>query len=180
MPDLQSELSKIANAWDDQENEIRKEQPKEKAMTFTPTGNVSRDTFHFIQANPCKYTPSSACKSLTAMGYKYGSVHSLLTQLKRIEYIKANVDGELFTAIPEYKPFANPYKKNPVNKKKAKPAKAIKVQAPKSTSAGIAALQPVEMRAVPAAWDADTVLAHIGVKEAFKLYEALSKMFGGK
>ena len=54
MPDLQSELSKIANAWDDQEKEIRKEQPKEKAMTFTPTGNVSRDTFHFIQANPCK------------------------------------------------------------------------------------------------------------------------------
>ena len=25
MPDLQSELSKIANAWDDQEKEIRKE-----------------------------------------------------------------------------------------------------------------------------------------------------------
>ena len=67
-----------------------------------------------------------------------------------------------------------------MNKKKAKPAKAIKVQAPKSTSAGIAALQPVEMRAVPAAWDADTVLAHIGVKEAFKLYEALSQIFGGK
>lgn len=178
VPDLQSELSKIANAWDDQENEIRKEQPKEKAMTFTPSGNVSRDTFHFIQANPCKYTPSSACKALTAMGYKYGSVHSLLTQLKRIEYIKSNVDGELFTAVSEYKPFQNPYKKNPVNKKKAKPVKAIKIHTPKS--AGIAALQPAEIRTVPAAWDADTVLAHIGVKEAFKLYEALSKMFGGK
>ena len=127
VPDLQSELSKIANAWDDQEKEIRQDKPKEKAMTFTPTGNASRDTFHFIQANPCKYTPASACKSLTAMGYKYGSVHSLLTQLKRIEYIKANVDGELFTAIPEYKPFANHYK-TAVKKAKTKPAKAVNCQ----------------------------------------------------
>ena len=179
MPDLQSELSKIANAWDDQEKEIRQDKPKEKAMTFTKTGNVSHDTFNFIKTNAHVHTAATACRAMETLGYKRASVHALITQMKRVGFLKYDTSDKLFAAVPEYKPFANPYK-TAVKKAKTKPAKAVKVQAPKSASAGIAALQPVEMRAVPAAWDADTVLAHIGVKEAFKLYEALSKMFGGK
>ena len=54
-------------------------------------------------------------------------------------------------------------------------SRPAKILAPKS--AGIAALQA---DTAPSKWDADIVLANIGVKEAFKLYEALSKMFGGK
>ena len=175
VPDLQSELSKIANAWDDQEKEIRQEKPKEKEMAFTPTGNLSRDTFEFIKRNPYIHKPASVCKSLVDMGYKYGSIHSILTQMRRIEYIKYNVDGKLYAVIEEYKPFRNPYKPPLTGTRKKPKAKAAKALPPEG--AGIAALKPVEKRAVPAALDADTVLANIGVKEAYKLYEALSKMF---
>ena len=180
VPDLQSELSKIANAWDDQEKEIRKEQPKEKAMTFTPSGNVSHDTFNFIKANAHIHTAATACRAMEAMGYKRSSVHALITQMKRVEFLKYDTHDKLFAAVPEYKPFSNPYKQSGPKKHRTTKPKADKVQAPKSAGAGIAALKPAETRIVPAVWDADTVLAHIGVKEAFKLYEALSKMFGGK
>lgn len=189
VPDLKSALTKAledgrrnfltatVQEWDNHEQEIRHEQPKEKDMTFTKTGNVSHDTFNFIKANAHIHTAATACRALEAMGYNRSSVHALITQMKRVEFLKYDTHDKLFAAVPEYKPFQNPYKTNPAGKKKAK---AAKVQAPKSAGAGIAALKPVETRIVPAAWDADTVLAHIGVKEAFKLYEALSQMFGGK
>ena len=147
--------------------------PKEKVMK--KTGSASRDTFDYIKDTPC--THNQATHALVAMGYKKSTVSALITQMKRVGFLKYDTADKLFAAVPEYKPFANPYK-TAVKKAKAKPAKAVKVQAPKS--AGIAALKPAETRIMPAAWDADTVLANIGVKEAFKLYEALSQMFGGK
>lgn len=179
MPDLQSELSKIAHAWDSHEQTIRQPQ-QEKVMKATPisiTGNASKDTFNLIRDNPYGYTHTTAAKKMVALGYKLNSVHSLITQMKRAGiFIVDAAGGTLYTQQGEYKPFSNPYKAKPAGrlKPRAKPTKT-------TTAEGIAALQVVDtpVKEIPTQWDAETVLAHIGVKEAFKLYEVLHKMFGG-
>ncbi len=150
-------------------------------MSFKKTGNMSKDVFDFIKANQYRYKQAAAAKAITELGYKNTSVHAILTQMKRAGIVKANIDGELFVTQDEYKPFSNPYKTNPVSKKKAAPKKD------KQPSAGIAALKPDAAAAwtatdtlVQSKWDADTVLAHIGIKEAHKLYLELHTYFGGK
>lgn len=176
MPDLQTELSKLANAWDNHEQIIRKPQ-QEKAMKTTITGNASKDTFTLIKDYPHVYTHNTAAQKMVDAGYKKNSVHSLITQMKKAGIFNATDDGTLYTTQPEYKPFANPYKTNSAGRKaKAKPVKQIR-----QTSAGIAALQVVDtpVRTAPTQWDAETVLAHIGIKEAHKLYLELNTYFGG-
>ena len=178
MPDLQSELSKLANAWDTHEQAIRtpnKQQEKEM-QTFTVTGNATRDTFNYIQQAPCKYTHTSAAKAMAQLGYKQTSVHAILTQMKRSGMLQLNADGYLFTTVDEYRPLHNPYKTDPAGKAtKKKPAQA---------TAGIAALRAPEeqpaRRQLLLRTTADEVLSKLDVKEAFKLYQELAKMFGGR
>lgn len=142
MPDLQSELSKIASAWDTHEQTIRNPQTQttqEKAMelqpttneittvstynttsttneTFTKSGVCSRDTFDLIRLNPHKFTTVSAANKLVNLNYRKTSIFSLFTQMKRNGMLKEDEHGRLFTTVDAYTPFANPYKVNPVNK----------------------------------------------------------------
>jgi hypothetical protein len=144
MPDLQSELSKIASAWDTHEQTIRNPQTQtqttqEKAMelqpttnetitvstytptpstneTFTKSGVCSRDTFDLIRLNPHKFTTVSAANKLVNLNYRKTSIFSLFTQMKRNGMLKEDENGRLFTTANAYTPFANPYKTNPVNK----------------------------------------------------------------
>lgn len=142
MPDLQSELSKIASAWDTHEQTIRNPQTQttqEKAMELQPTTNeittvstynttstpsqqftksgvCSRDTFDLIRLNPHKFTTVSAANKLVNLNYRKTSIFSLFTQMKRNGMLKEDEHGRLFTTVDAYTPFANPYKVNPVNK----------------------------------------------------------------
>lgn len=197
MPDLQSELSKIAHAWDSHEQIIRSPQTKpqpqqEKAMTFQPTGNMSKDTFDYVKMHSCLLTQAQTAKDVSAMGYKYQSVQALLTQMKRNSMIKVDSDNRLYTTQDEYKSFVNPYKieaRIKQEKAKAKEARAQKRAAKKAAPApaaaqeqaqawaGIAALQPAP---APTALTAQSVLKQLSVGEAYALYTELAKMFGGK
>lgn len=201
MPDLQSELSKIANAWDTHEQEIRKESPKEKEVSTQPnqaeyTGNMSRDLYMFVIHHPNEMPQVDIAHLMVdKFGYKYTSVQALITQMKRNGMLLVDEQGRLVATQDEYKPFANPYKTTKATLK-AKAAKAAKprkgadltdalayVSAKVKSQAGLMALQPTKSVEVPQAfpmYDASTVLAYIGVGEAFKLYQELSKMFGGK
>lgn len=199
MPDLQSELSKIANAWDTHEQTIRHdshEQTQEKATapmkSFTKTGVCSHDVFAYVNANRHIYTPPLVAAALTDMGYRKSSVFALITQMKRNGMLKLDDNGFLTTTQDEYTPFANPYPKysNPPVKvknttpslKRAKKARTdledalTYVRAQVQPQAGLMALQPT--KPAPAVLTADSVLASMSVSEAFKLYQELAKMFG--
>lgn len=194
MPDLQSELSKIAHAWDSHEQIIRSPQAKpqpqqEKAMTFQPTGNMSKDTFDYVKMHSCLLTQAQTAKDVSAMGYKYQSVQALITQMKRNSMIKVDSDNRLYTTQDEYKSFVNPYKveaRIKQEKAKAKEARAQKKAALKAT--GIAALKPdatapaamFTPAPAPTALTAQAVLNQLSVGEAYALYTELAKMFGGK
>ena len=181
MPDLQSELSKIASAWDTHEQTIRtqptKTAPQQEKTMQQVTGNASHDTFSFIRINPRRFTHAEVARAVSQLGYKSNTVHSLITQMKRAGIVLADAGGLLYTEQTEYKPFANPYKANPAGKRKAKTEA-------KPSTAGIAALQAPEeqpaRRQLLLRTTADEVLSKLDVKEAFKLYQELAKMFGGK
>lgn len=173
MPDLQSELSKIASAWDTHEQQIR--QPQQEKTVQQVTGNASRDTFEFIKLNPRKHTHAEAVRAIVQLGYKSNTVHSLITQMKRAGLVNTDAGDLLYTEKTVYVPFTNPYKASLAKSKtKAKPQKA-----------GIAALPvqaaeaPVERKQLVLKMTADDVLNKLDVKEAFKLYQELAKMFGG-
>lgn len=171
MPDLQSELSKLANAWDTHEQTIRHdshEPLQEKALRINKTGNTSRDLFHFIQAHPYKYTPLEVKQLMTEQGFNPTSVSSLITQMKRNNMLDTSDSGRIATTQPAYNPIINPYtSKRPAKAKKSAPA-----------GAGIAALTPAPE--AKTTWDAETALANLSVKDAHALWVELNKMFGGK
>ena len=190
MPDLQSELSKLANAWDNHEQAIRQPQPQqEKAVQTTPvTGNATRDTFEFIRLNSRKYTQVQLADGMARLGYKKNSVQALMTQMKRNGMIQLDPDGRLFTTLSEYKAFSNPYKANPVGQRLKTKRKGKRG----ATSAGIAALAAPPVQPTPPTLPnpnparlvrlqtAAEVLANLSVAEAHKLYVELGKLFGGK
>jgi hypothetical protein len=214
MSDLQTALTKAledgkrrfltatVQEWDDHEQQIRQPQPQtqpqpqptqEKAVGFTKTGNMSKDTFDYVKENASLLTQAKAAHDMAAMGYKYASVQALITQMKKNGMMRLDSYNKLYVTQDEYKPFVNPY----LDKTKAKQNKAQRKEALKKIKAqttaqqqaqawaGIAALQapatPVPV-AVPeqvaTKWDADTVLENMSIKEAHKLWVELSKMFG--
>lgn len=174
MPDLQSELSKIANAWDTHEQVIR--QPKEKRVnTVTYSGNATRDIFEFVKAFPGVFDQPTVVRKVTELGHKRSTVSALVTQMKRRGVVQTNNDGNLFTLETTYTPLVNPYAKAKREAKAVRKAKVAKIA--KAASAGIAALT---VDTVASRWDAETVLAHIGIKEAHKLFLELHSYFGGK
>ena len=202
MPDLQSELSKIANAWDTHEQTIRHdshEKSKEKEVSTQPnqteyTGNMSRDLYMFVIHHPNEMPQADIAHLMVdKFGYKYTSVQALITQMKRNGMLLVDEQGKLVATQDEYKPFANPYKTTKATLKAKAKAKTKSadindalsyVSAQVKPQAGLMALQPTKLLPVqlpaPAALTADSVLASISVSEAFKLYQELSKMFGGK
>lgn len=173
MPDLQTELSKIASAWDTHEQTIRQPQQEKAMETFKPTGNSSRDAFDFIRVNHNIYTQNRAVAALVQMGYKKSSVSALFTQMKRAGLIAMDVDGHLFATRDAYTPVGSPYKAKPT-RKSGRPKK----------SEGIAALPAAKVqeprKQLVLKLTAEDVLSKLDVKEAYKLYQELRNMFGGK
>lgn len=198
MPDMQTALGKALeegkrkflsttlNEWDAHEQQIRQpqpsKQPQEKTMTVLQDQprNMRIDAFDLIKRAPNKYTLKTATDVLVDMGYKPGSVHTSLIQMKKAGMLEADANGHLYTITERYVPFANPY----VTTKK-RTTKASKART-SAKGAGIAALttQDAAPQAQPARlvipMTAEKVLASIGVAEAHKLYVELGKMFGGK
>jgi len=179
MPDIQTALKTALNTWekDDQQTIKEKTMPK---LLFIATNNVSRDTFNYVFNNPNK-TSAEICDVLVAQGHKRTSIHSLLTQMVRGGLVQ-RVD-EKFTALTnEYRPLKS-YKQLKSAEKKAKKllAKPVAKLQNKQKSKGITALvEPSVSKAhVATAWDAETVINNIGLKQAHALYKELSTYFGG-
>ena len=154
MPDIQSELSKVLNEWN---------QP-ETTMTHKITNNVTRATFNKVAENPGS-TRAEIVAMLLTDGYKDASTTSLLTQMLARGNIRS-LNGKLFTNQNEYKPMK---RITPIKRRVKKPKPVVVVDVPE-----VAAAKPVE---IP--WDADTILNRLSIKQARALYDELRKIFGG-
>ena len=152
MPDLQSELAKLATAWDDHEETIRTATKilQEKPMTtntLTPVpapeikngkivNNVMRNCFEAVQKSPGK-TIKELTTMMTALGFKESSTTSVFYQLIRTGQAIKGDDGLVYpnNAIKEYRPITLP-----TTRSKAQKASA---EARRKAAAGIAALKSV-------------------------------------
>ena len=163
MPDLKSELSKVVSVWDAHEQTIR--QPQEKIVK---TKSLTETLFDFVRDNDRSYHSAEIVNRFIAAGHKKSSVSSLVTQMKRNRLIAEDDTGKLYAVADVYNPLHAYKKTKPKEKAKAKGLAALPVQ----SALGAAP-------AVKTTWNADTVLANIGIKEAHKLYLKLDKFFGG-
>lgn len=176
MPDLKTEMNKVLNAW---EQDAQQTQTGKKPYRFTATNNVSVETFNYVKNNP-RSVASEIYSALEKRGFKKSSVGSLLTQFVKQEQMARTEAGKYTTLVPAYIPLKSAKKHREQIKAEAKKKEAPK---PKLVSSGIAALK-AEPRAkvtgvTSSAWDADTIINNIGLKQARALYDELKKIFGG-
>lgn len=164
MPDLKSELSKVITSWETDVSDT----PVTKADTgHLISSNSTRTTFNYIRDNP-GVMRDAAVAALSRMGVKTGSSTSLLSTMVARGNIRKTAEGALFAAQAEYKPLAKPV----VHAKVAPPVEVV-VEPVKT--------EPVKTDTVQinAAWDADTLLNNLSIKQARALYDELRKIFGG-
>ena len=198
MPDIKTALeqalskaqtrAQLPAEWDDEGGaaviQSITTQAKEATMPkkyFETTNNVTRATFDHVFNNPGK-TRKQILDALAAQGFKNGSTSSLLGQFSTQGHI-VNRGGLYFAQRAEYVPL-----KTARRKAEAKPERKKVVIVSKRTgetvppaAVGIAALPKVR-EATPqinAAWDAETLLNNLSIKQARALYDELRKIFGG-
>jgi hypothetical protein len=184
MPDLKTEMSKVLNVWEEdaQEALTRPRVPMpDGRVVFGVTNNVSRETFNFVKNNPAQ-TNLTITEAMDKRGFKKSSVASLLTQFVKQGLLSRDADGTYSAEADEYSPLKSSKKLRAEGKTKAKVVKAPR-------SSGIAALKVVPSKggvsttintsSVATAWDAETVINNIGLKQAHALYKELGKYFGG-
>lgn len=163
MPDLQSELAKLAHAWDDHEDAIRtpnQTQPKQEnnvasinttpitTTTTTPApvvlppgkagapirNNVMRTCFDAVWQHPGK-TAQELSEMLAKQGFKITSTSAVFAQLVRTGQAIKSDDGKLHPnpAVKAYRPITLPSARA-VEKK-------VRAAAKKAKGTGIAALK---------------------------------------
>jgi len=172
MPDLKSELSKVISSWDNPTPPIQQTQPQ-PTMHHNVTSNVTLATFNYVRDNPGKTRPDVA-NAMLALGCKKSSSTSLLSLMVKQGHVR-ETQGLLYANHPTYTPLtsarafakATGIKLNP-RKSKAKVEAEVKVEAPAPAAPQI-----------NSAWDAETLLNHLSIKQARALYDELRKIFGG-
>lgn len=176
MPDLKSEMSKVLEAWeqDDQQTQEKPVPANTSPQIFKPTNNVSRETFNYIRDNPNKNSKEIRT-TLTKQGFNAGSVGSLITQFLKQGQVSKDANGRYTTIVPEYTPLKSTKKFRSEGKRTNK---IVQIKS-KSPSAGIAALKVDITPKVKPSWDVDTVLDTMSIVQARALYDALKKIFGG-
>jgi len=165
MPDIKTALSGVLSEWE-LDNQQQEKQVKH-VPHFKVSNNVTRATFDFVKNNPhqsCK----TICAALEKQGYKPSSIGSLLTQFVKNGLCMRDANSN-YTAI------ANEY--TPIKVRKQIKATQVIEKAKTTRGEGIAALSPQPM--VKTAWDVETVINNIGLKQAHALYRELHTYFGG-
>lgn len=176
MPDIKTALSTALSEWEQDDKQQEKQMQKAPYVPhFKVTNNVTRATFDHVKDNPhqsCK----TICAALEKRGYKSSSIGSLLTQFVKNGLCVRDANGNYTAIAHEYTPIK-------IRKQvKAKQAKQVIEKAKATRGEGIAALgaQPTQRVApIVTAWDADTIINNIGLKQARALYDELKKIFGG-
>jgi hypothetical protein len=173
MPDIKTALSTALSEWEQDDKQQEKQMQKAPYVPhFKVTNNVTRATFDHVKNNPhqsCK----TICVALEKQGYKASSVGSLLTQFVKNGLCVRDANNNYTAIAHEY---------TPIKIRKQLKAKQVIQKAKATRGEGIAALgaQPTQrVSPIVTAWDADTIINNIGLKQARALYDELKKIFGG-
>ena len=175
MPDIQTEMQKILQSWDE---------PKttEETTVFTSTTNTSRATFEIVRDEP-GLPKKQYIRMLEVKGYKKASTTSLLSQMLRQGHIWADNSGCLRPNQTEYKPLkAVTTLKNKA--KKVKTSKVITSREPskEALAAAAEAMGSIGMNRlvdVPVRTNVQIVLDTVSLSDAHELYRKLHQYFGG-
>jgi len=165
MPDIQTEMQKILQAWEQPETT---EQPKDTPM-FTKTSGVSEKTFNIVRDQPGN-SKAEYIRQLELKGVKKASSSSLLSQMIKQGHIWVDSSGLLHPNQKEYRPL----KAASVFAKKSKKVKTSKV----ITSEPVVAPKR-ELIDVPVRTNIKSVLDDISLSDAHELYRKLHTYFGG-
>jgi hypothetical protein len=166
MPDIKTALEKALNEWEPE--------PTPAKPYFTVTNNVTRVTFEYVRDNPGK-TRTEVAKALEKQGFKPGSVSSLLGQMIKQGMMRENANL-LYATTDEYAPLkGSKVLKGLAAKPQAQQRKVVKLV---NTRTG-EVLNPTPAPQINAAWDAETLLNNLSIKQARALYDELRKIFGG-
>lgn len=174
MPDIQTEMQKILQAWE--QPETTEQPPKDTAM-FTPSTNTSRATFEIVRDNP-GLPKAEYIRKLETMGHKKASTSSLLAQMTRQGHLWVDSSGCLRPNQAEYRPLKS------ATTLKNKPAKTSKVITSKKyktkevpVPVGITAL--VENHTERKTRDeVQHIMNTISLPDAKRLHKALNEYFG--
>ena len=171
MPDLKTALTTALSSWEQDDQKIQQEKKLPKHV-FTPTNNVTQETFNYVKNNPNK-TSGEIRTALVARGFNAGSIGSLLTQFTKQNQMVKDHSNRYSVCVPGYTPLKSSKHFRTEDKRKNKTV-AVKS---KPRVEGIAALAP--QATATTQWDADTIINNIGLKQARALYDELKKLFGG-
>lgn len=175
MPDIQTEMQKILQSWEQPETT---EQPKETTV-FKPTNNVSKQTFESIRdfsGEPTRFH----IDRLVRQGHKKSSVGSLIGQMIRQGRVYKDMDGLLRPNAKEY----TPLKTSKAVAKQAKKPKTLKVKTSNTEAKGLAALVNEPMAAAlkhqpDIRTSLDVLMDALTLNDAHELYRRLHLYFGG-
>lgn len=189
MPDIQTEMKKVMQAWEQPYPLIETPKPTEqptgkKSHMFTPINNVSQETFNYIRDN-AGCSRKEAVEALMKKGHKKSSVSSLIGQMLRQGHIWRDSSKLLRPNAKEYTPLKSA--RTLINREKkakeAKPAKTFKVKtsAPSQEAMGLAALAMGDFELTPKIVLKDRVqeiMDTISLPDAKRLHKALNEYFG--
>lgn len=196
MPDLKSEMSKVLEAWEQDDQQTQQEKPVqtnqptqttrvERNMppnVFKPTNNVTLETFNYVRDNP-NSTNRQTCDALGARGFNPNSVGSLLTQFVKQGQMARDHNGRHIVLVAAYTPLKSTKKfraeglrtNKIVNIRSKKPAKPKA----KVTGVGIAALKVDATPKATPKTDVESIMNGLSILQARALYDELKKLFGG-
>lgn len=181
MPDIQTEMQKILQAWE--QPETTQQPPKDTPM-FTKTIGVSEATFNIVRDQPGN-KKAEYIRQLEIKGFKKASTSSILSQMVKQGMLWVDSSGLMRPNQAEYTPVkaASAYKKAKEKTLKVKTHKKYKVkdvQVPE----GIAALMAehknnIRVEIEPIVHDrVQQIMDTISLSEAKRLYKALNEYFG--
>jgi flagellar basal body P-ring protein FlgI len=177
MPDIASALQKALNEWEPTDP-VATPTPTPAKAYFSVTNNVTRVTFEYVRDNPGKNRVEVA-KALEKMGYKPGSVSSLLGQMIKQGMVRES-RNLLYATINEYTPIkGSKVLKAMAAKNQANPERKKVVIVNKRTGEIVGAAPVAEPTPVAKAWTPDDVIDKLTVHQAIALFKALRNVLVG-
>ena len=171
MPDIASALQKALSDWEPTPTPTPAT-PTDKPY-FTVTNNVTRVTFDYVRDNPGK-TRKEVAVALEKQGFKPSSVTSLLGQMVKQGLFRESANL-LYVTTGEYTPLKSSKKMKALEEKPQAPQRKIVT----ITRRAAPEAEPTPAPQINAAWDAETLLNNLSIKQARALYDELRKIFGG-
>jgi hypothetical protein len=182
MPDLQTAMQKILQAWEEPETTQQPETAKE-TIVFKPTTNTSRTCFNIVRDNPYK-TKREYVKLLEQQGFKSSSTSSLISQMTRQGLLSVDDMGLMHSNQTEYSPLkavkvfkakkANPVKTSKLRTSREPSKEALAAAAEAMSSIGMNGLMDLPIRS-----NIEVILDDISLSDAHELYRKLHQYFGG-